>query len=77
MLLQDLQPSTGFAEDVRVLRALRNIFDALRAPREDLPESMPPTPGVSTTSSLALANGMWSQYQGSLPISAYHLSRPS
>ena len=48
-LMQDL---AGSAEDARVLRALWNIFHALRAPREDLPESLPPGPGGS-----ALANG--------------------
>lgn len=49
---QDLQHRTGSAEDVRVLRALWNIFDALRAPREDLPESLPPGSRSPT-----LANG--------------------
>ena len=47
-----MQDLAGSVEDVRVLRALWNIFHALRAPREDLPESLPPGAGGS-----ALANG--------------------
>ena len=41
-----------------MLRALWNIFDALRAPREDLSESIPPAPGISTPAAPALANGV-------------------
>ncbi len=41
-----------------MLRALWNIFEALRAPREDLSESVPPAPGISTPAAPpALANG--------------------
>ena len=40
-----------------MLRALRNIFNALRAPREDLPESLPPGMGGPTSKAPALANG--------------------
>ena len=40
-----------------MLRALRNIFNALRAPREDLPESLPPGVGGPATKAPALANG--------------------
>ncbi len=40
-----------------MLRALRNIFNALRAPREDLPESLPPGVGGPTSKAPALANG--------------------
>ncbi len=42
-----------------MLRALWNIFDALRAPREDLPESVPPALGISTPAAPpTLTNGM-------------------
>ena len=52
-----------------MLRALWNIFDALRAPREDLSESVPPAPGISTPAAPpALTNGMSLQPQLPCPV---------
>ena len=55
-----------------MLRALWNIFDALKAPREDLSESVPPAPGISTPAAPALANGtlLWA-----LPLLQYQLQK--
>ena len=54
---QDLEARGGLPEDMRVLRALWNIFKAFAEPREELLEAAADQAAHSASGSGSLANG--------------------
>ena len=76
--VQDLEARGGLPEDMRVLRALWNIFKAFAEPREELLEAAADQAAQTASGSGSLANGACpSQAVSLIPSIPFFLSLPS
>lgn len=64
---QDLEARGGLPEDMRVLRALWNIFNAFAEPREELLEAAADQAAQGASASSPIANGEYITYILTVP----------